>query len=240
MENFLISGAASEIAVSYIKQHPQYHYILIDLPKQEAFLADQLEEIHYKFYGIDLQVVKDIEDLFRTELSSHPLHRVLNLQGVNFLAEAIDTDEQIWDFVVDTNLKSAFFVMKEAAKNMILHDIAGRMVSVASQHGLVANFYRAAYCASKAGLIHLTKALAVEWERYGIRVNTLSPGFIVNSKNKDFLLHPSKRREYLEKIPLHRYATIEDIIPAISFLMNESMDYLTGHNLVLDGGWTIV
>ena len=240
MKNFLISGAASDIAIGYIKDNPQNHYILLDMNEKKKYIEALLKGIEYEFYGIDLKNVQDIEDLFKNVLMDKPLHRVLNLQGVNYLEDAINTDENIWDFVINTNLKSSFFVMKEAAKNMILNDVAGRMVCVASQHGMVANFHRVAYCTSKAGLIHMTKVLALEWERYGIRVNVLSPGFIINAKNKDFLLHPSKRREYVEKIPLQRYATVQDILPAIKFLLSDSMEYLTGHNLVLDGGWTIV
>ena len=98
---------------------------------------------------------------------------------------------------------------------------------------------RAAYCASKAGMIHLAKELALEWAKYGIRVNMVSPTMIFSEKNKEILDGNRAKKEYLIKIPLRKYAVPEDVSSAILFLNSDKASMITGQNLIVDGGWTI-
>ncbi len=160
------------------------------------------------------------------------------LAGINMLVSALEMTEDIWNKMVDINLKGFFFMAQIVARNMVLHQ-GGSILGIASQHGVVANFNRAAYCASKAGMIHLAKELALEWAKYGIRVNVVSPTMILSEKNKDILEGAHAKKEYLRKIPLKRYALPEDISSAIIFLDSEDASMITGQNLIVDGGWTI-
>ncbi|MBR6626781.1 MAG: SDR family oxidoreductase [Lachnospiraceae bacterium] len=163
---------------------------------------------------------------------------LIYLAGINILAPALEVTEDIWDRVMEINLKGFFFMARMVANNMILNG-GGSILGVASQHGVVANIDRAAYCASKAGMIHLAKELALEWARYGIRVNVVSPTMILSEKNKDMLEGARAKKEYLAKIPLKKYAVPEDISAAILFLNSEKAAMMTGQNMIIDGGWTI-
>lgn len=160
------------------------------------------------------------------------------LAGINMLISALEMTDRVWDRIIDVNLKGFFFTAQIAAKNMILHD-GGSILGIASQHGVVANVNRAAYCASKAGMIHLVKELALEWAKYNIRVNVVSPTMILSDKNKEILEGAQAKKEYLGKIPLKKYAKPQDVSSAIIFLESAESGMITGHNLVLDGGWTI-
>src|SRR5699024_6700849 len=105
---------------------------------------------------------KNIESVFNEILKDEMvIDELIYCAGINYLSDAISITEDIWDKVMAVNLKGCFFVMKEVAKNMILNDNKGCMVSIGSQHGMVGNFDRAAYCSSKAGLINLNKVLAL-------------------------------------------------------------------------------
>lgn len=160
------------------------------------------------------------------------------LAGINMLVSALEVTESVWNRIIDVNLKGFFFTAQIAAKNMIMHD-GGSILGIASQHGVVANVNRAAYCASKAGLIHLVKELALEWAKYNIRVNVVSPTMILSEKNRSILEGAQAKKEYLGKIPLKKYAKPQDVSSAIIFLESVESGMITGHNLVLDGGWTI-
>lgn len=115
----------------------------------------------------------------------------------------------------------------------------GSIVFIASQHGVVANFNRVAYCSSKAALIHLSKALALEWAQFNIRVNCISPTFVETDNNRELLGSVKYKRELLKQIPLNIYAKPEDIAYGIEYLLSDTSKCVTGHNLLLDGGWTI-
>lgn len=162
---------------------------------------------------------------------------LINNAGINILSPALSITEQQWDDVVDINLKGTFFITREIAKLMIPQQ-SGAMIMIASQHGVVGNENRAPYCASKAGLIHLTKALALEWAKYGIRVNAISPTFVVTEQNRDMVENPAFQRSQLPKIPLRKMAVPQDIAAAALYLASDQAGMVTGHNLVIDGGWT--
>lgn len=238
----LIVGATSEIAKEFIKQNPGKKYILTEIPKNYDALKQFIEEIQIDgtAFVLDVKNIREIEDLFQKfNREDVKIEELIYIAGINYLCEAVQTTEAIWDEVNAINLKGCFFVMKEAGKNMILHNVKGRIVNIASQHGMVGNLNRAAYCASKAGLINLNKVLALEWAPYGIRVNSVSPTFILYNKNEEFFMNAMAKKEYLKNIPMKRYCNAQDVSNAISFLLAEENEMITGHNLVVDGGWTI-
>ncbi|OPX45201.1 3-oxoacyl-[acyl-carrier-protein] reductase FabG [Ruminiclostridium hungatei] len=164
---------------------------------------------------------------------------LVNNAGINLLTPSLTITREQWDQVLDINLKGTFFLTQEVAKRMIQRK-SGTIVSIASQHGVVGNELRAAYCSSKAGIVNLTKALSYEWARHGIRVNAVSPTYVLTEVNGDLLNSNDFMRKALQRIPLRRYATPQDIANAVLFLSSELSSMITGHNLLVDGGYTAV
>ncbi len=189
-------------------------------------------------FRLDIKETRHIEEVVTSIFSSGiDIQSCVYTIGINRLCAAISLQEDEWDNVVDTNLKGFFFTSKYVASRMIKAK-SGSIVAISSQHGVVGNVERAAYCASKSGMINLCRALAVEWGKYNIRVNIVSPTFIESIKNYEYLHSTRFVRENLTKIPLHRYATPDDVAYSILFLLSDKAKMITGHNLLVDGGWS--
>lgn len=162
---------------------------------------------------------------------------LVNNAGVNIRQPAFEVTEDAWDTVLETDLKGAFFVGQAAGQAMRDRG-GGAIVNVASQNGLIAYYERAAYCAAKAGLINLTRLLALEWARHGIRVNAVAPTFVQTEMTAQMLDDPERRADVISRIPLGRLAAPEDVAAAVVFLASDEAAMVTGHTLVVDGGWT--
>ncbi|SET37687.1 SDR family NAD(P)-dependent oxidoreductase [[Clostridium] polysaccharolyticum] len=243
----LISGAAGSLGSQLVHDYCSSGVgtlILLDLDEKEEELINLKKQYGSQAkvftYCIDLtsveqimQVVKQIE---KDELSVDIL---INNAGINILSKVVETSELIWDKIIDLNLKGSFFLTKAIGESSLVEN-KGNVIFVSSQHGVVGNQMRAAYCSSKSALVGLVHALTAEWSTYGVRVNSIAPTFILNNKNEEFLLGPREKRNYLNKIPLHRYAVPEDVSNAILFLTSDKASMITGHNLLVDGGYTSI
>lgn len=160
---------------------------------------------------------------------------VINNAGVGSATLAMDTPENTWDQVIDINLKGAWLVATEAARRLCAARRGGSVVNVASILGERVGVAVAPYAASKAGLAHLTRALALEWARHGIRVNALAPGYVLTDINSDYLA--SEAGEKMRKrIPQHRFGTADDLDGALLLLASNAGRYMTGTVLAVDGG----
>ena len=160
---------------------------------------------------------------------------LVNNTGISGAGPALDLGEADFDAVVDTNLKGAFLVAQAVARGMKAQGRGGAIVNVASILGLRTGGGVAAYSASKAGLIQLTKALALEWARHDIRVNALCPGYIETDINRDFFAtEPGKA--LIKRIPQRRLGRPEDLDGALLLLVTDAGAYITGTALVADGG----
>lgn len=160
---------------------------------------------------------------------------VVNNAGLATSAPALSQTESQWDEVMDTNLKGAWLVATEAARHLQQAGRGGCIVNVASILGLRVGGAVAPYCASKAGLIHLTKALALEWARYGIRVNALAPGYIETDLNSGFLQSEAGQR-LQSRIPQRRFGQPGDLDGPLLLLASDAGAYMTGAVLAVDGG----
>jgi 2-deoxy-D-gluconate 3-dehydrogenase len=163
---------------------------------------------------------------------------LVNAQGINRRQKAEDVTAENWDAVMDVNLRSLFFVCQAAGRQMIKQKY-GRIVSISSLTGTVAMSLRAAYCASKAGLDQLSRELALEWAPYNITVNTVAPTFVETDLVADMLADESSRQWALDNIPLGRVAYPEEIGYAVLYLVTDMAAMITGHVLLVDGGWTV-
>ena len=164
---------------------------------------------------------------------------LVNNAGINIPKPAVEVTEADWDSVLDTNLKSAFFLSTALGRCWLADGTAGAIVNVASQAGLVAIEERAPYCTSKAGMIHLTKSLALEWAAAGIRVNAVAPTFVRTELTASSLSRPDWAAELLSRIPAGRFGEPEDVVGAVAFLLSDAAALITGHTIVIDGGYTI-
>jgi len=162
---------------------------------------------------------------------------LVNNAGVNITQWAVDVTEEAWDRVLDTNLKALFFCAQAVGKVMI-RQRKGKIINISSQTGTIAIPQRAAYCSSKGGVNQLTKLLAIEWAQYNINVNAIAPTFIETPFTRSMFEKEGFREYVLGNIPLGRVGKPEDVTGAVIYLASEASNMVTGHILLVDGGWT--
>jgi NAD(P)-dependent dehydrogenase (short-subunit alcohol dehydrogenase family) len=160
---------------------------------------------------------------------------VVNNAGVAGTSTAINCEEDEWRWTFDVNVNAAWFVSRRAAQSMIKAGSGGSIINIASITGLRPGAASTAYSASKAAVIQMTKATAMEWARYGIRVNALAPGYFETDLNRDFL-----RSDYGEKmmkrIPQRRFGHMPDLDGPLLLLASDASTYMTGSVIEVDGG----
>ena len=241
----IIWGASSLIAKSLLPliEKNYQNYLLIDHPSKKEELQTMQRIIMEKgknssFDTINAEMPSEISEVSEKILIEFDrIDAMVYTIGTNLIIPALEVNTHDWERLFAINTEAFFFAAQAVFPKMLLN--GGSIVSVASQHGVVANYNRSIYCASKAALIHLTKELALEWAKYNIRVNSVSPTFIEMDTNKEFLSLPKIKRDYLDRIPLHKYATPSNVANAIAFLLSDSSSMITGHNIMVDGGWSL-
>lgn len=190
--------------------------------------------------GVDVTDAGAVRDAVRTaETELGPITVLVNNAGVVEVAPALDLDEAAWDRVLDTNLKGAWLVAREVARHMVRLGHGGSIINIASVAGLVAVKQLAAYCASKAGLIQLTRALAIELAPHDIRVNAIAPGYIETDMNREFLAGAEGRR-LIDRIPQRRAGEPSDLDGLLLLLASDASRYMTGAVTTIDGGFSLV
>ncbi len=163
---------------------------------------------------------------------------LVNNAGVALLEDATKLSEAQWDATLDINLKAPFFLAQALGRTMIAHGY-GRIVNLASQASVIALERHAAYCASKAGLVSLTQVLAAEWAGHGVTVNAISPTVVETELGKK--AWAGEVGEAMKrKIPLGRFGRPEEIAALVLYLVSGHAGLMTGENIVIDGGYSIV
>lgn len=151
-------------------------------------------------------------------------------------AQPQDVSEEEWDDVFTTDLKSAFLASQLAGRHMVAQG-KGSIINVASIAGCVALPLTASYTASKAGLIGLTKVLALDWARHNVRVNAVAPGFIATPANAALRADVAARTAVEANTPLGRFGEVEEVATTAVFLASRAASYITGETILVDGGW---
>jgi len=182
-----------------------------DLREQGAALVDQAAEA---LAGLDILVTS---------------------AGAVVRKSALDYTESDWDSVIDLNLKARFFISQAAARHM--RERGGSILHIASLSSFFGIPNHIAYTSGNGGLAALTRAEAVEWAAYDIRVNAIAPGTIVTKQTEGLLANPDALATRLAKIPMNRLGRPEDVAGAAVFLASDAAAYITGHVLPVDGGW---
>ena len=166
---------------------------------------------------------------------------LVNNAGIIRREDALDFSEEDWDAVMDTNLKSLFFLCQAAARHMVgwasQDGVRGKIINIASMLTFQGGIRVPSYTASKSGVGGLTKLMANEWAAKGINVNAIAPGYIATNNTAALQADETRNRQILERIPEGRWGRPEDIGGAAVFLASRASDYIQGHILAVDGGW---
>jgi NAD(P)-dependent dehydrogenase (short-subunit alcohol dehydrogenase family) len=190
--------------------------LALDL-REEASIASALAQASDAFDSIDVLV---------------------NNAGRALLKPVTDVSWADWDDVIDTNLKGAYFLSQRFGAQCIARQRAGAIVNIASTHGLTGIADRSVYGISKAGLIHMTKMLAIEWAERGIRVNAVAPATVITPSREAMLSDAATQARMLGRIPTGRFVTPEEVAAAVCYLASPAAASVTGTTLVVDGGLT--
>jgi NAD(P)-dependent dehydrogenase (short-subunit alcohol dehydrogenase family) len=206
--------------------------------------ADRLESLQAELTkkgiaakAVDLDV-QSADSVARALDAAGPLDMVINNAGISIVKPALEMPEKDWDAVVDTNLRGAWLVAQGAARRWAADKRPGSIVNIASILGLRTIGQVAPYNASKAGLIHLTQALAMEWARYRIRVNAICPGYIETEMNSAFWKTPGGQK-LIDRIPQRRIGQPEHLDGALLLLASEAGSFMTGSVITVDGGHVV-
>lgn len=240
----LVTGGNSGIgrAIAELFAREKAKVVVADIRRGETVQTIEKEGGTAIFIRADLRDDSQVKRLVDGCVKKYgTLDIVCNNAGIELVGPLVEATEEEWDRVIDTNLKSVFLVSRHALPYMI-RKRKGIIVNTASQLGIVARENLAAYSASKAGVILLTKAMALEHAKDGIRVNCVCPGAIETPMTNRILRFESDSRKgrklLVGKHPLGRLGRPEEIAQAVLFLASERSSFVTGAALVVDGGYT--
>lgn len=166
------------------------------------------------------------------------LHILVNNAGLNVRKKALEVTEEDWNRVVDLDLKATFF-MSQAAGRVMCEQKYGRIVNIASVAGLVALRTGVAYGASKAGVVHMTKVLALEWSKFGVTINAIAPWYFRTPLTEALLDDPEFVQEVLSRTPSGRIGDLEDLVGPTIFLASDAAAYISGQTIAVDGGMSV-
>ena len=186
----------------------------------------------------------DVSDIARTQqrivqlCQQQPFDILLNAAGLARHKPCIETTEEDFDMVSDVNIKSIYFVAQSIAKQLMAAGKPGSIITISSQMGHIGGIDRSVYCATKHAVEGMNKAMAIEWGKHNIRINTICPTFIKTELTQQTFDKPERVKWIKERIKLGRIGEVSDIMGAAVFLASDASAMITGTSLLIDGGWT--
>ncbi len=235
----LVTGASSGLGLHFARLLAR-HGAEVTLAARRQSALDQASTEIAAAGGAAKSIVLDVADAasIAEALAGRHFDILINNAGVSGAGRAADLSEADWDAVLDTNLKGVFLVAQAVASGMRENGRGGSIVNIASILGHRVAGGVSAYAASKAGVIQLTKALALEWARDRIRVNALCPGYIETDINRDFFATEAGLN-LIRRIPQRRLGQPEELDGALLLLASAAGSYITGATIEVDGGHLI-
>jgi NAD(P)-dependent dehydrogenase (short-subunit alcohol dehydrogenase family) len=189
-----------------------------------------------------VRVVESVNDAFARVIAELGAIDVLvNNAGIPVNKMVLDIAPAEWDNIVATNLNGTFYMCQAMGRYLVDSGRQGSIINIGSTHGIVGFAKRSAYGVSKAGVMHLTRMLAIEWAQHGIRVNAIAPGRVNTDSpgRASQVADPGYIEMARKRIPLGRFCEVGDVAEAARYLASPAAEYMTGHTLVLDGGVTV-
>lgn len=209
--------------------------------KEAIKVVKQIKKLNRKAIAVKCDVLKleEIKNLVQIAIKKFKKIDILvNNAGVYYPSPILDSNEKDWDLTQKINLKGYYFMIKEVVKHMKKRG-KGKIINISSIAGIVGVNNSSIYCASKGGVIAMTKALALELANDNIHVNAICPGLIKTDMTKGILKDSKMKKIFMSNIPLGKEGKPENIGKPAVFLASDDSEYITGHSLVIDGGWTI-
>jgi NAD(P)-dependent dehydrogenase (short-subunit alcohol dehydrogenase family) len=232
------SGIGRGIALAFIKEGAKV--VVADWSEQGG--KETVEQIKKEngeavFIKIDVSEANDVEQMVKTCLDKFGRVDILvNNAGIYRACNLHEMSEEDWDKIIDVNLKSMFLGSKRVIPEMLKQG-KGKIINIASIAGLVGFAQSGAYCASKGGVIALTKEMALDYAPKKINVNCICPGVIKTAMTKDMIADPATKQFLESSTPYPRLGEPEDIAMAAVYLASDESDFVNGNLLVVDGGW---
>ncbi|MEK9182145.1 MAG: SDR family oxidoreductase [Patescibacteria group bacterium] len=233
------SGIGRGIALAFVKEGAKV--VMADWSEEGGKeTVEQIQKINGEavFVKTDVSKTADIEQMVKTCIDKFGRIDILvNNAGIVKFGPLHETPEEDWDAVLNVNLKSVFLASKKVIPEMLKQG-RGKIINTTSIAGLVGFENIGPYCASKGGVIALTREMALEYAKSKINVNCIAPGVIKTAMTKDMLNDPAQKLRLEAQTPYPRLGEPEDIALAAVYLASDESDFVNGHVLVVDGGWT--
>ena len=224
-----LAEAGATVAVTDLpSKQPASSQVCSELAQQGAVARP------YSLDVLDVSSVRQVVNQVVADLGR--LDIMVNNAGIRVRRPSLEVTEEEWDRIVDVNLKGVFFCAQAAARHMLAQG-SGRIINIASHLGVTAMPERAAYCASKGGVVNLTRSLAVEWSNQGVTVNAVGPG-PTNTPMVEDTPSQEAQTELRYRSPIGRRLEPQDMVGAVVFLASPAASGVNGHLLLVDAGWT--
>lgn len=240
----LVTGASRGLGRSIAVGLAEAGAKIVITSRNLSALEDTSAEIQ-RAGGTAIPLVLDVSDVsgmtgqmsdLAAQLSGG-LDILVNNAGYEEICPSLDVSEDVWDRVVDTNLKGAFFCARNAARMMVETGRGGAIINVCSLTSYVGVPTAVPYGSSKSGLLGMTRALSTEWAAHRIRVNAIAPGYFRTELTDQFYENEDWQKAMLEKIPLGTFGDSNDLKGAVVFLASDASNYITGQCIGIDGGY---
>lgn len=241
----IVTGASSGLGVCFAQSLAECGVNLVIAARRREKLVKVAENLTAE-YGVNVVPVQtdvsqedQVVNMVKTAVDRFgSLEIIVNNAGVAALSPSVDMALAEWRKVIDVNLTGVFICARTAAREMIKKEY-GKIVNIASIYGAVGDIFPTApYYASKGAVINLTRALAVEWARHKINVNSIAPGFFPSEMTETVFQDEKAMQHILSRTPLGRTGEPSDLKAALVYLSSPASNYVTGQTIFVDGGWT--
>lgn len=240
MKNVLITGATGDIGYHITKKYIEngYFCLVVTTDKKKLKVFSKKQKKNIKFFVSNFLIEKKFDNFLKKIQKEKKIDVVINCAGINIIKPINDVNNEDLNKIYKINYLSAYKILRIVLRTMKKNNF-GRIVNISSIWSVISKPYRSLYSGTKSGIVGLTRSLALEFAKNNITINCLSPGFVMTKLTRQSL--NIKDLKFLKnKIPLKRFAKPSEIAEVVYFLGNEKNKYITGQNIVCDGGFSII